>query len=69
MRFKRTVLPCKLVEVAAYLAALSKQGGDSGQSFFSAACNDDRFLNLDVVDGAADEGGEGEIQEFASEFQ
>ena len=26
-------------------------------------------MNLDVVDGAVDEGGEGEIQEFASEFQ
>ena len=31
--------------------------------------NDDRFLDLDVVDGAADKSGEGEIQEFASEFQ
>ena len=62
-------VPCKLVEVAAHLAALGKQGGNSGQGFFSAACNDDRFLDLDVVDGAADESGEGEIQEFASEFQ
>ena len=62
-------VPCKLVEVGAHLAALSKQSGNSGQSFFAAACNDDRFLDLDVVDGAADEGGEGEIQEFASEFQ
>ena len=62
-------VPCKLVQVAAHLAALGKQGGNSGQGFFSAAGNDDRFLDLDVVDGAADEGGEGEIQEFASEFQ
>ena len=62
-------VPCKLVEVSAHLAALSKQGGNSGQGFFSAASNDDRFLDLDVVDGAADESGEGEIQEFASEFQ
>ena len=62
-------VPCKLVEVTAHLAALGKQGGNSGQGFFSAACNDDRFLDLDVVDGAADESGEGEIQEFASEFQ
>ena len=61
-------VPCKLVEVGAHLAALSKQSGNSGQGFF-AACNDDRFLDLDVVDGAADEGGKGEIQEFASEFQ
>ena len=52
-----------------HLAALSKQGGNGGQGFFSAAGNDDRFLDLDVVDGAADKSGEGEIQEFASEFQ
>ena len=62
-------VPCKLVEVGAHLAALGKQGGNSGQGFFSAAGNDDCFLNLDVVDGTADKGGEGEIQEFASEFQ
>ena len=61
--------PCKLVEVGAHLAALGKQGGNSGQGFFSATGNDDRFLDLDVVDGAADKSGEGEIQEFASEFQ
>ena len=62
-------VPCKLVEVGAHFAALSKQSGNSGQGFFAAACNDDRFLNLDVVDGAADKSEEGEIQEFASEFQ
>ena len=62
-------VPCKLVKVSAHHAALGKQSGNSGQGFFAAACNDDRFLDLDVVDGAADEGGEGEIQEFASEFQ
>ena len=62
-------VPCKLVEVSAHLAALSKQGGNSGQGFFAAACNDDCFLDLDVVDSAADKSGEGEIQEFASEFQ
>ena len=60
---------CKLVEVSAHPAALGKQGGNSGQGFFAAACNDDCFLDLDVVDGAADKSGEGEIQEFASEFQ
>ena len=43
-------VPCKLVEVSAHLAALGKQSGNSGQGFFAAACNDDRFLNLDVVD-------------------
>ena len=62
-------VPCKLVEIAAHLAALSKQGGNSGQGFFSAAGNDDCFLDLDVVDGTADKSGEGKIQEFASEFQ
>ena len=62
-------MPCKLVEVSAHLAALGKQGGNSGQGFFAAAGNYDRFLDLDVVDGAADEGGEGEIKELASEFQ
>ena len=62
-------VPCKLVEIAAHLAALGKQSGNSGQGFFSAAGNDDRFLDFDVVDGSADESGEGEIQEFASEFQ
>ena len=61
-------MPCKLVEVSAHLAALSKQGGNSGQGFFSAAGNDDRFLDLDVVDGTADKSGEGEIQEFARHF-
>lgn len=61
-------VPCELVEVASYLTALGKQGGNGVQGFFSAAGNDDRFLDLDVVDGTADKSGEGEIQEFASEF-
>ena len=60
---------CELVQVAVRLAALGKQGGNSGQGLFAAAGNNDRFLDLDVVDGAADKSGEGEIQEFASEFQ
>ena len=62
-------VPCKLVQISAHPAALGKQSGNSGQGFFAAACNDDRFLDFDVVDGSADESGEGEIQEFASEFQ
>ena len=62
-------VPCKLVEIAAHLAALSKQSGNSGQGFFATTGNDDRFLDFDVADGAADEGGEGEIQEFASEWE
>jgi len=52
---------CKLVQVAAHLAALGKQSGNSGQGFFSAVGNDDWFLDLDVVDGTADKSGEGEI--------
>ena len=60
---------CKLVQISTHPAALGEQGGNSGQSFFATTGNDDRFLDLDVVDGAADECGEGEIQEFASEFQ
>ena len=62
-------VPCKLVQVAAHLAALGKQSGNSGQGFFATTGNDDRFLDFDVVDGTADKSGEGEIQEFASEFQ
>ena len=54
-------VPCKLVEIAAHLAALGKQSGNSSQGRFSAAGNDDRFLDLDVVDGTADKSGEGEI--------
>ena len=69
VRTARIEIPCKLVQVAAHLAALGKQGGNGVQGFFAAACNDDRFLDLNVVDGTADESGEGEIQEFASEFQ
>ena len=65
----RIEVPCKLVEVAAHLVALGKQGGNSGQSFFATTGNDDCFFDLDVVDGAVDKSGEGEIQEFASELQ
>ena len=54
-------VPCELIEVAAHSAALGKQSGNSGQGLFSAAGNDDRFLDLNVVDGTADECGEGEI--------
>ena len=61
VRTARIEMPCKLVEIAAHFAALSKKGGNSGQSFFATAGNDDRFLDLDVVDGTADESGEGEI--------
>ena len=52
-----------------HLAALSKQGGNGGQGFFSAAGNDDHFLDLDVVDGTADEGGQGEMKEFCCIFE
>ena len=62
-------MSCELVQVAAHPAALGKQSGNGSQGFFSAAGNDDRFLDFDVVNGSADKSGEGEIQEFASEFQ
>ena len=50
-------VPCKLVEVGAHPAALGKQSGNGSQGFFATAGNDDRFLDLDVVDGAADKSG------------
>ena len=61
-------VPCKLVEVAAHLVALGKQGGNGGQSFFATTGNDDRFLDLGVVDGTADKSGEGEIIENRTKF-
>ena len=62
-------VPCKLVEVGAHFAALSKQSGNSGQSFFATTGNDDRFLDFDVVDGTADEGGEGEMKGVCGIFE
>ena len=61
--------PCKLVEVGAHLAALGKQGGNSGQGFFSAASNDNSALDLCTVQRTADEGGQGEMKEFCSTFE
>ena len=54
-------VPCKLVEIAAHLAALGKQGGNGSQGFFSAAGNDNGALDLRIVQRTADEGGQGEI--------
>ena len=62
-------VPCKLVEVAAHLVALGKQGGNSGQGFFSAASNDNSALDLCTVQRTADEGGQGEMKEFCSTFE
>ena len=64
VRTARIEAPCKLVEVGAHPAALGKQGGNGGQSFFATTGNDDCFLDLNVVDGAADKSGEGEMKEF-----
>ena len=61
-------VPCELVEIAAHPAALGKQSGNGSQGFFAAAGNNDRFLDLDVVDGAADKSGEGEIFEKRIKF-
>ena len=60
---------CKLVQISAHPAALGEQGGNGVQGFFSAASNDNSALDLCTVQRAADKSGEGEIQEFASEFQ
>ena len=57
-------VPCKLVEVGAHFAALGKQGGNSGQGFFSAVGNDNSAFDLRIVQRAADEGGQGEMKEF-----
>ena len=47
-----------------HLAALSKQGGNGGQGFFSAASNDNSALDLCTVQRTADEGGQGEMKEL-----
>ena len=60
---------CELVEVASYLTALGKQGGNSGQGFFSAADNDNSALDLRTVQRTADEGGQGEMKEFCGLFE
>ena len=62
VRTARIEVPCKLIEISAHLAALGKQSRNSSQGFFASACNDDRFLDLNVVDGSADKSVEGEIQ-------
>ena len=62
-------VPCKLVEIAAHLAALGKQSGNSGQGFFSAAGNDNRALDLCTVQRTADESGQGEMKEFCGIFK
>ena len=60
---------CKLAEVGAHPAALSKQGGNGVQGFFSAAGNDNSALNLRTVQRTADESGQGEMKEFCGLFE
>ena len=60
---------CKLVEVATHPAALSKQSGNGGQGFFSAADNDNSALDFCIVQRTADEGGQGEMKEFCGIFE
>ena len=62
-------VPCELVEVAAYSAALSKQSGNGSQGFFSAADNDNSALDLCTVQRTADESGQGEMKEFCGIFE
>ena len=65
----RVKVSCELVQVAAHPAALGKQGGNSGQGFFSAASNDNSALDLRTVQRTADEGGQGEMKEFCGLFE
>ena len=60
---------CELVEVASYLTALGKQGGNGSQGFFSAAGNDNSALDLRIVQRTADESGQGEMKEFCGLFE
>ena len=61
----RIEVSCELVEVASYLTALGKQGGNGSQGFFSAAGNDNSALDLRIVQRTADESGQGEMMSFA----
>ena len=65
----RIEVSCELVEVASYLTALGKQGGNGSQGFFSAAGNDNSALDLRIVQRTADEGGQGEMKEFGGIFE
>ena len=62
-------MSCELVEVAAYPAALGKQGGNGSQGFFSSAGNDNSALDLRIVERTSDESRQGEMKEFCGLFE
>ena len=57
--------PCKLVEVAAHLAALGRQGGKCRQCILAALRHHNGVLDVHAVQDAADEFGLGEVEFFA----
>ena len=61
----RVEMPCKLVEVAAYLAALGRQGGKRRQCVLAALRHHDGVLDVHAVQDTADEFGLGEVEFFA----
>lgn len=58
-------VPCKLVEVAAHLAALGRQGSKRRQCILAALRHHDGVLDVHAVQDAADELGLGEVEFFA----
>ena len=58
-------VPCKLVEVAAHLAALGRQGGKRRQCILAALRHHNGVLDVHAVQDAADEFGLGEVEFFA----
>ena len=61
----RVEMPCKLVEVAAYLAALGRQGSKRRQYILAALRHHNGVLDVHAVQDAADEFGLGEVEFFA----
>ena len=58
-------MSCKLVEVAAHLAALGRQGGKRRQCILAALRHHNGVLDVHAVQDAADEFGLGEVESFA----
>ena len=55
-------VPCKLVEVAAHLAALGRQGGKRRQCILAALRHHNGVLDVYAVQDTADEFGLGEVE-------
>ena len=58
-------VPCKLVEVASYLAALGRQVSKRRQCILAALRHHNGVLDVHAVQDAADEFGLGEVEFFA----